>query len=149
MDDQAAEMERDLENARIERVGEGIVITFDSGLLFAVDSSTLQAPAKQNLADLAQILNKYEDTNILLEGHTDATGSDAHNQALSERRAQAVADYLHFLDVDPARFTIVGYGESQPVADNDTATGRAANRRVEVAIYANDELKKAAERQAG
>jgi len=144
MDEQAAEMRRDLEGAKIERVGEGIVITFDSGLLFPVDQATLDDQAKQNLGELARILKKYEDTNILVEGHTDSTGSDEYNQMLSVRRADAVAEYLAFLDVDPARMQAVGYGESQPEASNDTAAGRAQNRRVEVAVYANDELKEAA-----
>ncbi|UCG53772.1 MAG: OmpA family protein [Candidatus Latescibacterota bacterium] len=149
MDKQAAEMQRDLEGAKIERIGEGIKITFDSGLLFDVDRATLKAASKSNLSNLATILNKYEDTEVLLEGHTDATGSDEYNLELSEKRAQSVANYLASLEVNPTRFTIMGYGEDQPVADNETETGRQQNRRVEVAIYANDKLKKAAEEQAG
>ena len=144
MDKQAAEMERDLEGAKIERVGEGIKITFDSGLLFDVDKAALKTASKQQLADLAVILNKYEDTNILLEGHTDASGSEEHNLNLSRARAQSVANYLEKVNVMPTRFTVMGYGEEQPIADNETADGRAENRRVEVAIYANDKLKKAA-----
>lgn len=148
MDKQAEEMERDLEGAKIERVGEGIKITFDSGLLFDVDEATLKSRSRQELTNLAHILNKYEDTNILLEGHTDATGSDEHNLGLSQRRAQSVANYLGSVEVNPTRFTIMGYGEEQPVASNDTSEGRQLNRRVEVAIYANDKLKKVAEEQA-
>ncbi|HOX26198.1 MAG TPA: OmpA family protein [Candidatus Krumholzibacteria bacterium] len=148
MDDQAAEMDRDLEGAKIERVGEGIIITFESGLLFAVDQSSLNDQAKQNLGDLAAILNKYDDTNILVEGHTDSSGDEAYNDQLSVRRGEAVANYLAFLQVASERFSVVGYGESQPVADNATPEGRALNRRVEVAVYANDDLKAAAERQA-
>lgn len=147
MDKQAAEMERDLQGARIERVGEGIKITFDSGLLFAVDRATLNSTSRANLAELAVILNKYPDTHILLEGHTDATGSDEYNLDLSRKRAQSVANELATNRVNATRFTIMGYGESQPVAANDTDAGRQQNRRVEVAIYANDKLKKAAEEQ--
>ena len=149
MDKQVAEMERDLEGAKITRVGEGIKVTFDSGILFDVNKATLKPASKESLAKLAQILNKYEDTNILLEGHTDATGSDEHNLTLSRQRAQSVSNYLASLGVNVPRLVIMGYGEDQPVADNDTETGRAQNRRVEVAIYANDKLKKAAQDKAG
>lgn len=149
MDEQAAEMERDIEGARIERIGEGIKITFESGLLFDVDKAALKPASKENLEKLATILNKYPDTEILLEGHTDATGSEEHNLELSRSRAQSVAIYLERQQVNPTRFTIMGYGESQPIADNDTPEGRAANRRVEIAIFANDKLKKVAKDQAG
>ncbi len=148
MDKQAEEIERDIEGAKVERVGEGIKITFDSGILFAVDQATLQAAAKQNLTQLAAILNKYADTEILIEGHTDATGSDDYNLTLSQKRAQAVASYLATERVDATRFTIMGYGESQPVADNETVEGRQANRRVDLAIMANDKLKGVAEERA-
>lgn len=141
MDKQAAEIERDLEGARIERVGEGIKVTFDSGILFAVNSSQLQPDAKSNLLDLSEILRKYEDTEILIEGHTDSTGSDEHNRELSIRRANSVATFLAEHNVAASRFTIMGYGETQPIADNATTAGRQANRRVELAIFANDELK--------
>lgn len=144
MDRQAEEMERDLEGAKIERIGEGIKITFDSGILFAVNSSDLQPAAKENIGKLAVILNKYEDTNILVEGHTDSTGSAEYNQGLSERRAASVANYAKSLNVKGDRFTTVGYGKTQPVATNTTAEGRQANRRVEVAIFANEKLKDAA-----
>jgi outer membrane protein OmpA-like peptidoglycan-associated protein len=147
MDKQAAEMEKDLEGAKIERIGEGIKITFDSGLLFDVDKSDLKQASRDNLTNLAVILNKYPDTNILLEGHTDATGTSEHNMELSRRRAQSVANYLAGQQVMEPRFTIMGYGEDQPIADNETVAGRAQNRRVEVAIYANDKLKKTAEKQ--
>jgi outer membrane protein OmpA-like peptidoglycan-associated protein len=145
MDKQAEEMKQDLQGAKIERVGEAIKITFDSGILFDVDKAELKPVAKGNLQDLARILQKYQDTNILVEGHTDATGTEEHNLSLSVARAQATANYLTGLQVDPTRFTIMGYGESQPIADNSTAEGRRQNRRVELAIMANDKLKKVAE----
>jgi outer membrane protein OmpA-like peptidoglycan-associated protein len=144
MDNQAEEMKRDLKNARIERVGEGIKVTFDSGILFATNSSELQSTARANVESLAKILNKYPDTNILIEGDTDNEGAADYNQRLSERRAQAVADYGNGLNVAGSRISTVGHGESQPVASNDTVEGRQQNRRVEVAIFANDKMKDAA-----
>jgi outer membrane protein OmpA-like peptidoglycan-associated protein len=147
MDKQAAEIQRDLEGAKVERVGEGIKITFDSGLLFDVDKSALKPASKTNLNDLATILNKYADTNILIEGHADADGTEEHNLDLSQRRSQSVANYLATQQVMETRLTTMGYGESQPIADNSTAEGKAQNRRVEVAIYANDKLKKEAEKK--
>ncbi len=149
MDKQAAEMKRDLEGAKVERIGEGIKITFDSGLLFDVDKAALRDTSKVNLQDLARILNKYADTNILIEGHTDSTGAEDYNLALSKRRAESVAHYLAQLEVKAGRFSIMGYGEDQPVATNDTAEGRQQNRRVDLAIMANDKLKKAARDRTG
>jgi outer membrane protein OmpA-like peptidoglycan-associated protein len=147
MDKQADEMKADLQGAKIERVGEGIKITFDSGILFDVDKSAVQTPAMTNLQKLAKILNKYPDTQILIEGHTDNTGSEDHNMDLSIRRAQAVANYLNAQQVNPIRFHNNGYGETQPIASNDTAEGRQMNRRVEIAVFANDKLKKVAKEQ--
>jgi len=145
MDRQAAEMQRDLEGAEIQRIGEGIKITFDSGILFDIDKSNLRPVSQTNLVDLAKILNKYPDTNILIEGHTDDTGSDDHNLALSKDRAQSVATFLATAEVKSARFSVAGYGEAQPIVTNDTADGRQKNRRVDIAVLANDKLKKAAE----
>ena len=148
MDNQAEEIEKDLEGATVERVGEGIKITFDSGLLFDVDSATMQPAARTNLSNLSRILNKYNDTLVLIEGHTDATGSDEYNLTLSRSRAQSVANYMTEVNVDATRFTIMGYGETQPIAGSETDNGRQDNRRVELAIMANDKLKKIAEEQA-
>ncbi len=149
MDKQAAEIKQDIAGAKVERVGEGIHIVFDSGILFDVNKATLKPVSQQNLAKLATILNKYPDTNILLEGHTDATGSEEHNLELSRQRSQSVANYLASLTVAANRFSIMGYGEANPTAGNDTEVGRTANRRVEVAIMANEKLKKAAQSNAG
>lgn len=149
MDTQAAEMERDLEGARIERIGEGIKITFAGGILFDVDRAELRPEAQAELVKLSRILNKYEDTNILVEGHTDVTGTDEHNMQLSLRRSESVATFLAVQSVARDRLNAVGYGEIQPIASNDTAEGRQQNRRVEVAIWANDKLKDAARKQAG
>jgi len=149
MDQQAAEMDRDLEGATIERIGEGIKITFDSGILFAYNSADLATEARRNLTNLATILNKYDDTDILLEGHTDSDGAADYNLGLSRRRAQSVNDFLAGLEVLATRFTVQGYGEEQPITTNETVEGKAQNRRVEVAIMANDDLKAAARRQSG
>jgi len=146
MDKQAEELRRGLENARVERVGEGIKITFDSDLLFDVDKYNLRSATRQNLDQLAETLKKYDDTNVLIEGHADHTGSDKHNERLSRQRAETVSKYLRTKGVPANRITEKGYGESQPIADNSSESGRQQNRRVEVAIYANEKLKKAAER---
>lgn len=148
MDKQAEEMERDLEGAKVERIGEGIKITFPSGILFDVNKSALQPVARENLVKLAAILNKYEDTDILIEGHTDSTGPEEYNMDLSIRRANSVGTYLADNNVSPARFKLLGYGETQPIATNDTVEGRKQNRRVEIAIFANDDLKKVAKEKA-
>ncbi|MGH1435998.1 MAG: OmpA family protein [Lewinella sp.] len=146
MDKQAAEIQRDLEGAKVERVGEGILITFDSGLLFDVGKFSLRPATKANLNELSATLSKYEDTEILVQGHTDSTGSDELNMELSENRAKAVRNHLTGQGVAAPRFTVQGFGESLPLADNDTASGRQQNRRVEIAIYANKKLQKAARR---
>jgi outer membrane protein OmpA-like peptidoglycan-associated protein len=146
MDKQAEEMQKDLKGAKVERVGEGIKITFESGILFEVNKSDLQPAAKSNIDNLAKILNKYADTKILIEGHTDSTGTLEHNQKLSEQRAESVSGFIKGLGVEGGRVSTVGYGPTQPVATNETTDGRAQNRRVEVAIFANEKLKNAAEK---
>ena len=146
MDKQAEEMEKELEDAKVERVGEGILISFDSGILFGYDSSTLQPEAKANISKLADILKKYPDSNILVTGHTDSDGSENYNQTLSEKRAQSVSDYTMYKGIISSRLSTVGLGETEPVASNDTADGKQLNRRVEIAIYASEEMKAAAER---
>lgn len=146
MDKQAEELRRDLDGAKVERIGEGIKITFDSGILFGFDSSELTSASKVNISELAKTLKKYEDTEILIEGHTDSQGTEEYNQELSERRTASVSSQLKNLEVSGSRISEVGYGEMQPVADNSTKEGRSQNRRVEVAIYANNKLKKAAEK---
>ena len=146
MDKQAEELQRDMQNAKVERVGEGIKITFDSGILFDVNKSDLRPASMSEIDKMAVVLQKYPDTNVLIEGHTDNSGSDAINQPLSGRRAQAVSNEIQGQGVDAARITSTGYGSTQPVGDNTTATGKAANRRVEVAIFANDKMQKAAKK---
>lgn len=146
MDKQAEELEEDLKGAEVERVGEGIKVTFDSGILFNFDSSQLTQQANDNIKSLAETLQKYKDTNIIIEGHTDSRGEEKYNQKLSEQRAKSVADALSNLGVKNIRIKEIGYGENQPVADNSSDEGRQLNRRVEVAIFANEDLKDAAEK---
>lgn len=138
MDKQAAELEKEIPGAEVERVGEGILVTFDSGILFDYDSATVKPAARDNLRTLAASLDKYPGTNVMLVGHTDADGSDTYNQGLSERRAAAAAAYLASQGVPRTRIDATGRGESEPVASNDTAAGKAQNRRVEIAIYASE-----------
>ena len=138
MDQQAAELEKEVPNAEVERVGEGILVTFDSGILYDYDSAVVKPAARDNLRNLAQSLDKYPGTNIVLVGHTDADGADSYNQDLSERRAAAAADYLVTQGVPRARIDATGRGETEPVASNDTAAGKAQNRRVEIAIFASE-----------
>ncbi len=146
MDKQAEELEKSMENAKIERVGEAIRINFDSGILFAVNSAELSASAKRDIDGLVTTLQKYQGTNIIIEGHTDNTGSRELNQGLSERRAQAVANYARSRGVEASRMQAKGYAFDQPIADNTTAEGRSQNRRVEIIIIASEELKQAAEK---
>lgn len=143
MDRQAKELEQNIKGAKIERVGEGIQVTFDSGLLYDFDSDVVKAEAQNNLRELALSLDKYPGSDLMIVGHTDSQGSDSYNQSLSERRASAAANYLVSQGVARARITTRGLGETEPVASNDTDAGRQTNRRVEVAIYAS-----AAERAA-
>jgi outer membrane protein OmpA-like peptidoglycan-associated protein len=146
MDKQKRELEEKLGNsAEVERVGEGIKVTFDSGLLFAFNSSELTAAMKTNLRDFAETLKTYDKTVVLIDGHTDSKGSEEYNLKLSDRRAKAVSNYLNTAGVSNSRLGTRGFGESKPVGSNETEQGRKQNRRVEVAIWADDELKKQAQ----
>lgn len=141
MDKQAEELEEDLEGAEVERVGEGIQITFDSAILFDFDSAELRSVARQNLSQLAASLQDYPNTEVLIVGHTDAVGSESYNQRLSENRASSAAQYLVSQGISRSRITTLGKGELEPVASNETDYGRQENRRVEVAIYASEEYR--------
>jgi outer membrane protein OmpA-like peptidoglycan-associated protein len=144
MDKQAEELAMEIPGARVERVGEGIVVTFDSGLLFAYDSDAITGAARDNLTNLAESLRKYSDTDVLIVGHTDATGSDSYNQGLSERRAASAAAFLASQGVTRTRVQTTGRGETEPIETNDSAEGRTQNRRVEVVIVANQQLRQSA-----
>lgn len=146
MDKQAEELKQAIPDATVERVGEGINLTFNSGLLFKINSAELSEDARQELKKVGGILAKYEDTQILLEGHTDDTGSDDLNMKLSERRAKSVSSYLESENIASSRLKTKWYGEAQPKFPNDSEANRVKNRRVELAIYANDDMKKDAEK---
>jgi len=148
MDKQAEEMKRRLPNAKVERIGEGIVVEFESKVLFAIDQSALTTSARKNLNDLSAIMKKYPDTNIEVQGHTDNTGTDSHNQELSDKRAAEVAQYLTSRGVASNRVTTKGFGESAPGYTNDSDEGRAQNRRVDFLITANDKMKEDARIEA-
>lgn len=141
MDQQAKEIQQNIPGAIVERVGEGLQVTFESGLLFGFDSDILRAGARENLATFAKSLDKYPGTDVLIVGHTDSVGTDAYNNSLSARRAASAAAYLVSRGVTVTRLRSTGRGETEPVAPNDSEAGRQKNRRVEVAIYANQALK--------
>lgn len=141
MDKQAEEIKKEVPGVNVERVGEGIVIEFDSAILFGFDNYALTSEAKSNLGKLVTILNKYPDTDIAIHGHTDSKGSTNYNQTLSEQRARAVSNYLVNQGIASQRLTTIGFGETQPKSSNDTETGQAQNRRVEFAITANEKMK--------
>lgn len=148
MDKQAKELEQNIPGATVERVGEGIQVTFASGLLFGFDSDVVKGDARSNLNELANSLDKYDGSNLLIVGHTDAVGSEAYNEDLSERRAESAANYLISHGVDRDRIGTRGRGETEPVASNETDSGRSKNRRVEVAIYASEEMREQAKEEA-
>jgi len=145
MDKQAAEVQQEVKGAKVERVGEGeeakVNITFDSGVLFDVDKAELKPETIANLNKLAEIMQKYPDTNIVVEGHTDSAGKEEYNMKLSEKRANSVSSYLAQQNVTRSRMNVKWYGESKPIASNDTEEGKKQNRRVEISIAANDKLK--------
>ena len=136
MDKQQEEMRRATEGTGVDviRQGDELLLRMPSNVTFPVDSYTIQPGFRATLDELAQTMATYDSTYIDVLGHTDSTGADSYNQTLSERRAQAVASYLSSRGVNSARVATQGYGESQPIASNDTAEGRAQNRRVEIKV---------------
>ena len=144
MDRQAAEIKQTVPGATVERQGEGILVKFDSGILFDVNQTALKSAAQSNLTNLATSLTNNPQTNILIVGHTDNTGSASLNQDLSVRRAESVKAYIASHGVGSGRLTTQGKGFNEPIADNTTESGRAQNRRVEIVIVANDQLKQEA-----
>jgi outer membrane protein OmpA-like peptidoglycan-associated protein len=147
MDQQAKEIDETVPGAKVERVGEGIDVTFDSGLLFDFDSDRIRPDAAANLNNLASSLNKFGNSNIMIVGHTDSRGDDAYNMGLSQRRANAASAYLQSRGVPASRISTAGRGESEPVASNDTEAGMQQNRRVEIAIYASPEYRNQVQKQ--
>ncbi len=148
MDKQAEEIKKTVPDAKVERVGEGIVVEFSSNVLFGFDKSNLSDEAKANLNKLVIVLNSYPDTNIEVQGHTDSKGSQAYNQTLSEQRAGAVSGYLSGKGIAYNRLATKGFGENSPKYANNTAEGQIQNRRVEFLITANENMKKEAQKNA-
>ncbi len=151
MDRQAERIEEELPGADVKRVGEGINVTFsgENGVYFDTNKSDIKGASATTLDKLAGIFKEYPKSFILVEGHTDSAGAAEYNMGLSQRRAQAVTDYLVGKGISNGRFTTKWYGEEQPIDDNSTAAGKANNRRVEMAIIASDELKQEAYQETG
>lgn len=149
MDKQAKEL-AEIEGAQVEKINEGqaIKVTFESGILFATNSSTLNEASRESLDKFAESLKSNPDTDIKIYGHTDSTGNDAINNPLSERRAEAVYNYLLSKGITGTRMEAKGFGSTQPIADNSTVEGRAQNRRVEVYILPNAKMIEEAQQQA-
>ena len=149
MDRQATELSRDLNRiAQVERIGEGIKITLNSSILFGNDTYVLSNDPQEQLKKLAETLVTFKDTEILVAGHTDGVGDAKQNQVLSEKRAEALADFLQAHNVPQLRIVTQGFGEQTPKVSNNTPDGRRQNQRVEMAIVANQTLKKEAKREA-
>jgi outer membrane protein OmpA-like peptidoglycan-associated protein len=149
MDRQAAEIKNTVPGAEVQREGEGIIVKFSSGILFDIDKAEMKPAAKTNIDQLATSLKNNPQTNILIVGHTDNTGSAAHNMDLSIRRAEAVKAYAIAAGVSAARLTTQGKGDTEPIGDNTTVDGRSQNRRVEIVIVANDQMKNQAQQSSG
>jgi outer membrane protein OmpA-like peptidoglycan-associated protein len=141
MDQQAQELEQNLPAADVERVGEGIAVTFESGVLFPYNSADVLPAGRENLRQLATSLRNYPGTTVLIVGHTDSSGSDEYNMGLSYRRAESARSFLAAQGIDASRVRVEGRGESEPIADNSTDAGRQQNRRVEIAIFASEEYR--------
>ena len=144
MDQQAKELTFEIPGAVVERVGEGIQVTFGSGVLYDFDSDVIRTVAGLNLETLASSLKKYPNTHVLIVGHTDALGSSAYNQDLSARRASAASRYLTTQGLAATRMQTSGKGELEPLAANGTEAGRELNRRIEIAIFAGETARTAA-----
>jgi len=143
MDKQSQKIEEEIPGAKVERINDEIVVTFDenSGVYFPTGQMTLNDSSKQTLDKLANVLLEYTDTNIVVEGHTDSVGTASSNLNLSKSRAQSVTTYLNYqkgINID--RITTLWYGETRPIYDNNISTGRAKNRRVNILIKPNQKM---------
>lgn len=148
MDKQAAEIENTVPGAEVIKAGEGIIVRFDSGILFDFDKADLKPTAKTNIQKLVASLNENPDTDILVVGHTDNVGRAEYNLGLSDRRAASVRSYAIAQGLAASRIKTEGKGASEPIASNETAEGRAQNRRVEIVISANEKMKAEAKAEA-
>lgn len=151
MDKQAQKIEEEIPGAKVERIDDGIVVTFDenSGVYFDTDKYNINYKSQETLNKLVDVFKEFQDTNILVVGHTDSVGSEDYNMTLSKNRAYAVTNFLIGKGIISERFTTNWFGESQPIQDNSTANGRAKNRRVNVAILPNQKMIDDAKKQAG
>ncbi|MDO6852340.1 OmpA family protein [Cellulophaga lytica] len=151
MDKQAQKIEEEIPGAQVERVDDGIVVTFDenSGVFFDTAKYNINGASKTSLDKLANVFIEYPDTNILVVGHTDSSGAADYNMTLSKNRANAVTSYLTAKGIAASRFTTEWFGEEKPTHDNSTPEGRAKNRRVNVAILPNEKMINDAKMQSG
>lgn len=151
MDKQAQQIEEEIPGAQVERVDDGIVVTFDetSGVYFDTNKYNINSASQATLNKLISVFKEFPDTNILVVGHTDSQGAEDYNMMLSKNRAYAVTNYLSQNGVSAGRLTTNWFGETQPIHDNATADGRAKNRRVNIAILPNDKMIQEAKSQAG
>jgi outer membrane protein OmpA-like peptidoglycan-associated protein len=137
MDKQEREL-RQIEGIDVTRTDEDeLKVTVNNEILFDFNSAGLRSTSRDELREMASVFNRYGDTSIAVQGHTDSVGSNSYNQRLSERRADSVASYLRTLGVRGSRLDAYGYGESRPKATNETSSGRQRNRRVEIFVRAN------------
>jgi outer membrane protein OmpA-like peptidoglycan-associated protein len=148
MDKQAEELKKEVPDASVERIGEGIVVELSDKVLFDFGKSDLTDASRKSLDKIVQVFNKYPDTDIEIQGHTDNKGSEEYNQGLSVRRAVTVTDYLNSKGISNSRLNVKGFGELAPKYENETEDGRAQNRRVEFLITANEKMKADAEKAA-
>ncbi|MFD0990653.1 OmpA family protein [Mariniflexile jejuense] len=151
MDKQAQKIEEEIPGAQVERVDDGIVVTFDesSGVYFDTAKYNINAASQTTLNKLIAVFKEYPDTNLLVVGHTDSQGAEDYNMTLSKNRANAVTSYLTSKGISSGRLTTNWFGETQPLHDNATAEGRAKNRRVNIAILPNEKMIQDAKNQAG
>ncbi len=148
MDKQAEELRNNIPNANVERVGEGIVVEFNNKILFGFDQFDLTPEARTHLNALVDILQKYPDTNIEIQGHTDDQGTNKYNKSLSKRRAKSVSNYILQSNVSNSRLKTIGFGETAPKYANSSSDGQAQNRRVEFLVSANKKMKNEASKKA-
>ena len=144
--DKVAEKARQIENAQVEKITDAngldaVKVSFDSGILFAVNKSDLNAASRQSLTEFAQIMKSDKQILLDIQGHTDSSGNDQINLPLSQKRAEAVMNFLSQQGVPYGQFkNVAGYGSAYPIADNSTAAGKAQNRRVELYMYASEDM---------
>ena len=152
MDKQAQEIENEIPGIEVERVDDAIVVTFEdgSGVYFDTNKYNINTASQETLNKISGIFQEYGDTNILVIGHTDSTGDDAYNMTLSKNRANSVSNYLaNNKGISRSRLNTNWFGETKPIYDNSTTTGRAKNRRVNIVIVPNDKMKEDAKNEAG